>query len=553
MPTRLQTAVQQMMRYEMGGNATPLLSCASESPTTTTTTKASSSTLPLDDIIQLCLGDFGWVQFFQSSVVSLAMLFDAQQTFISVFTDLYPTWHYTDTTTTTHDDDICQLPKNSWAWDMPPDVSIVSEWSLECAGSFITGLPASSFFLGCLAGGLILATLADSSMGRKNMLLLSCLLMSLSGLLLTAISSNIWMYSALRFISGFGRASIGTSALVLSTELVGKRWRGQVGIIGFVYYMLGFLSLPAIAYLNRGSSWRSLYLWTCVPSLFYCVLVGFFVHESPRWLFLRGRKREFASTLKSIVGNHNSTDRLNYYLAITNIEENHNKVDHDHDLYSAIKTLLIEKTWAMRRLLAVMGVGFGIGMVYYGMPLGLRILRFNLYASVALNALSELPASLVTSFLIERLDRKASVLGFSVLSGVCSIVLMLMMMTKSKYSTEGLQMGVEMVSFFSVGTAFNVLLIYTLELFPTCVRNTAMSMVRQALVLGGVFSPVVVSASGSVSYGVFGVIIGLCGLLVIFLPETRGLALCDTMDEEEQKSKERAAAAAAAAASTSLV
>ena len=37
----------------------------------------------------------------------------------------------------------------------------------------------------------------------------------------------------------------------------------------------------------------------------------------------------------------------------------------------------------------------------------------------------------------------------------------------------------EMVSFFSVGTAFDVLLIYTLELL------SAMSMVRQALVLGG--------------------------------------------------------------------
>ncbi|PQQ05368.1 hypothetical protein Pyn_36562 [Prunus yedoensis var. nudiflora] len=65
------------------------------------------------------------------------------------------------------------------------------------------------------------------------MLFLTCLVMSLSTFL-TAFSSNIWIYSILRFITGFGRATIGTSALVLSTELVGRRWRGQ----GFYPYQL---------------------------------------------------------------------------------------------------------------------------------------------------------------------------------------------------------------------------------------------------------------------------------------------------------------------------
>ncbi|THF99118.1 hypothetical protein TEA_027865 [Camellia sinensis var. sinensis] len=262
----------------------------------------SSSSSTLDETIEQCLGDFGWAQFFQAALVSVAWVFDAQQTFVSVFTDAQPTWHLT---TTTGGGDtmmmICQLPRNSWAWDMPIDTSIISEWSLECAGSIMTGLPASSFFMGCLAGGFILATLADSSsLGRKNMLLLSCLLMSLAGLSTVFFSTNIWIYSALRFVSGFGRSTIGTCALVLSTELVGKRWRPQVGIIGFICFTLGFLSLPAIAYFNRGSSWRLLYLWTCVPAIFYCVLFHFLALESPRWLCLRGRKQEFLATLKTL-------------------------------------------------------------------------------------------------------------------------------------------------------------------------------------------------------------------------------------------------------------
>uniref|UniRef100_A0A5B7BBC3 Putative organic cation/carnitine transporter 3-like n=1 Tax=Davidia involucrata TaxID=16924 RepID=A0A5B7BBC3_DAVIN len=479
----------------------------------------------LDDTIERCIGDFGWAQFLQAVLVSFAWLFDAQQTFISVFSDAHPTkWHCTQLSDESCNSaaNICQLPKNSWAWDLPVHTSVISEWSLECAGSIVTGLPASSFFVGCLAGGLVLATLADSSLGRKNMLLLSCLLMALAGVL-TVVSTNIWIYSALRFLSGFGRSTIGTCALVLSTELVGKRWRGQVGIIGFLCFTLGFLSLPAIAYLNRSSSWRLLYLWTCIPTIFYCVLVHLFVRESPRWLYVRGRRDEFVATLKSI-----APESISFSESGVSIEHDE---DQDVDLYSAIR-MLLEKSWAIRRLSAVMVVGFGMGMVYYGMPLGLGSLAFNLYLSVTFNALSELPASMVTFFLIGRLNRKSSLLGFTTISGVCSVMCVVM-----REYVE-LQICLEMVSFFSACTAFNTLLIYTLELFPTCVRNSAVSMVRQAVVLGGVFSPMMVAAgreNGLVSYGVFGVTIGCCGLFVGCLPETKGGTLCDTMDEEERK------------------
>ena len=193
-------------------------------------------------------------QLFQAFFVSFAWVFDAQQTFITVFTDSTLVWHLTNFNTSSSytSSSLYSLPAESWAWDRPSKSSIISEWSLQCASSFITGLPSSSYFFGCLLGGLLLATLADSSLGRKNMLFLSCSTMSLAGLLTTA-SPNIWIYSLLRFLTGFSRATIGTSALVLSIELVGKSSRGEVGIIGFFCFTLGFLSLPAAAYLTETS------------------------------------------------------------------------------------------------------------------------------------------------------------------------------------------------------------------------------------------------------------------------------------------------------------
>ncbi|KAL0306075.1 UNVERIFIED_CONTAM: Organic cation/carnitine transporter 3 [Sesamum radiatum] len=314
----------------------------------------------LDDTIEHCIGEFGWTQILQVTLVSFAWFFDAQQTFISIFTDAEPKWSCINSnfsSSCNENSNPCQLPSESWSWDFPASTSIISEWSLECAGSIITGLPASAFFSGCLVGGFALASLADSALGRKNMLVLSSLLMSLTGVI-TAASTNVWMYAGMRFIGGFARATVGTCALVLSTELVGKKHRENVGIIGFICFTLGFLSLPVIAFSLQGSSWRLIYLWTCVPSVLYSIAVFFLVRESPRWLFIKGRKEEFAETLRSIAAPANRSNLTqSFFGRCAEWEEKKQETD----IFSALK-ILVEKGWSCRRLVAVMVVDLALAL-----------------------------------------------------------------------------------------------------------------------------------------------------------------------------------------------
>ncbi|CAA3029717.1 organic cation carnitine transporter 3-like [Olea europaea subsp. europaea] len=436
--------------------------------------------LSIDDTIERFIGNCGWIQFFQATLLSFAYFFDAQQCFIGVFTNAEPTWHCTSPGTSSCKN-ICQIPRDSWNWDMPVHTSIISEFSLECSGSIITGLLASTFFLGCLAGGLVLSTLADSSLGWKNMLILSCPLMSLSGVL-TAFSTNVWMYTSLRFISGFGRSTIATCALVLSAELIGKKWRGNVGIIGFISFPLGFLSLPGIAYLTKGSSWRLLYLWTCIPPLFYSVSLYFLVCESPRYLYIKGRKEDFAKTLRSITAPANRVSLTDsFFDRCIKWEDELQETDY----YSAMK-ILLQTSWALRRLASVKVVGFGVSMIYFGMPLGLGNLAFDLYWSVALNAFVQIPAALTIFFLVGKLNRKFSILGLAILSGICTVTCVLV-------RWKGMQIGLELISYFCGIAALDFFMIYTLELFPTCVRNSAVSMLRLAMMLGGVSCPILVA------------------------------------------------------------
>ncbi|XP_057959238.1 organic cation/carnitine transporter 3-like [Malania oleifera] len=463
------------------------------------------ATIPsLNDIIERTVDKFSLTQLLQAALVSLSLLFDGQQAFISVFTDAVGS--------TTSASFIS---------------TFISDWGLQNATSFITGLPTSSFFMGCLIGGFSLAPLADSSLGRKNLLLLSCALMCLPALLVV-FATNVWIYSALRFLSGFGRSPIGTCALVLSTEIVGKRWRGQVGILGFFCFTLGFLSLPAIAYANRLNSWKSLYFWTSLPTILYCPLLYFLALESPRWLYMQGRAGEAVATLTRIAP-VNQTD-IEMLLTGELIEEISKETI--PNFYALVRSLL-GKRWALRRLAVVMVAAFGIGMVYYGMPLGVEDLGFSTYLSTAFNALSEIPAFLLTFFFIGKWERTGSLVGFAVVSGVCSVGCV-----AASERWEWVRLGSEVVSFSAACGAYAILLIYTLELFPTSVRNSATSMVRQAQVFGAAFSPLLVAAGRGhdfVFYGVLGLVIIFCGSFVVFLPETKGTTLCDSMDEQECK------------------
>ncbi|MCI43373.1 solute carrier family 22 member, partial [Trifolium medium] len=81
------------------------------------------------------------MDFLQAVLVAVAMFFDAQQLFISIYTDNYPKWHCTNRNTNsscTPSSDICKLSRSSWSWDTPPSNTVISHWNLECASTFIT-------------------------------------------------------------------------------------------------------------------------------------------------------------------------------------------------------------------------------------------------------------------------------------------------------------------------------------------------------------------------------------------------------------------------------
>ncbi|XVF53741.1 hypothetical protein PTKIN_Ptkin05aG0123200 [Pterospermum kingtungense] len=491
--------------------------------------------LSVDEVIEEYVGSFGLSQLLHVLLASLAWIFDSQNTLVTIFTDAQPGgWrcksNYTSISSSSslcmrQSGSVCGLEPGTWEWIGGNTTSTIAEWGLICHRKFLAALPASLFFIGSILGCAFYGRLADAWLGRKKTLLVACILTSTTTFI-TSLSPNVWIYALLRFANGFARSGIGICCLVLATEAVGRKWRGQVGQYGFLFFTAGFLSLPFIAHPNR-SHWRNLYKILSLPPLLYTFLLVPLVSESPRWLVVRGKYKEALDALHKFARLNGRKLPENVHLIIPSQEKTGNdEADKNQSLWTV--------GWAAKRMIMVMVAGFGVGFVYYGIQLNVENLNFDLYLTVIINALMEIPAVFIGSLLLSFTNRRFLFSMSAVAAGVsCALCIIF---------SGWPQLIVEAIGFMASSIAFDVSYIYCVELFPTNVRNFAVSLLRQALMLGASLSPLLVVVghiSPSLSFLVFGGFSILSGILSLWLPETRNVPLYDTLKQQELEEKLR--------------
>lgn len=197
--------------------------------------------------------------------------------------------------------------------------------------------------------------------------------------------------------------------------------------------------------------------------------------------------------------------------------------------------------WAAKRMITLMIAGFGVGSVYYGVQLNVENLDFNLYFSVGLNAMMEIPAVFIGSVLLSFTNRRTLFSWSAYIAGISSIICIIFSRGRKKGDeSKGAwtQLIIEGIGFMAASTAFDVLYIYCVELFPTNVRNFAVSMLRQSLMLGASIAPLFVvlgRLSPSLSFLVFGILSIFSGTLSLWLPETKNAPLYETLEQQEEE------------------
>ncbi|KAE8712480.1 Organic cation/carnitine transporter 1 [Hibiscus syriacus] len=518
--------------------------------------------LSVDDVIDRYVGSLGLSQLLHVLLVSFAWVFDSQNTLVTIFTDAQPTaWrcksldhHHTNASVSSsccinnasgggkgRPSHVCGLAAGTWEWVGGTTTSTIAEWNLICDRKFLAAIPASLFFIGTIFGCAFFGRLADGWLGRKKTLLVACILTSTTTFM-TSFSPNIWIYALLRFTNGFSRSGAGICCLVLSTEVVGRKWRGQVGQYGFFFFTAGFLSLPFIAYPTR-AHWRYMYRIISLPPLVYTFFLVLLVSESPRWLLVRGRNKEALNVLRKLARGKELPNNIELILASSATTS----IGVEGDINESIWTT----KWAARRMITIMACALGVGFVYYGIQLNAQNLNFNFYVTVIINALMDIPAVLIGGVLLGFMNRRLLLLLSAVLAGIsCLLCIIFSTASKgkakvddgSKSTSSWPQLIIESIGFMASSIAFNVLYVYCVELFPTNVRNFAVSLLQQSLMLGASLSPLLVVVgrlSPSLSFAIFGALSIVSGALSTWLPETRNAPLYETLKQQEDEEKLR--------------
>lgn len=135
-----------------------------------------------------------------------------------------------------------------------------------------------------------------SRYGRKPASLIS-MMVEVIFIIISAVVPKLWMFLICRFLIGTSVGGVMLCYYVLVVELSGKSFRPYVIGLSEVAFVLGYFTLPIIAYFVR--EWRYLQLATSVPWL---LTLSFYwlIPESPRWLITTGRKQEAIELLTNI-------------------------------------------------------------------------------------------------------------------------------------------------------------------------------------------------------------------------------------------------------------
>ncbi|NP_001087673.1 solute carrier family 22 (organic cation transporter), member 2 L homeolog [Xenopus laevis] len=413
--------------------------------------------------------------------------------------------------------------KDGWVYNTTGS-SIVTEFNLVCGDSWKLDLIQSCVNLGFFIGGFISGYIADR-FGRKPFLMTSLLITAIFGILM-AFSPNYPLIVIFRFIQGLVSKGCWLSGYILVAEFVGLEHRRTVGILYQVAFTVGLLLLSGVAYVLP--HWRWLQMTVTIP---YFLFLAYYwcIPESPRWLITQNRKAE-AKVIIHTIAKKNGKTVPDFLESLTADEEVCEKqVPSFLDL---VRTPQIRK-----HTLILMYIWFTCAVVYQGLIMHMGSTGDNIYLDFFISALVEFPSAIIIIFTVDRVGRRWPWLVGCIITGVACLIT-----TFIPHRLSWLIVTLSCVSRMGITLSYEMVCLVNAELYPTFIRNLGIMVCSSLCDLGGVITPFIVYRLADIwqdlPLTVFAVLATVSGILVYFLPETRGRALPETIEEAENLHKQ---------------
>lgn len=226
----------------------------------------------------------------------------------------------------------------------------------------------------------------------------------------------------------------------------------------------------------------------------------------------------------------NNRPTENIVAIIEKIEEN--SLNEDKQKHGSYLDLF--KTTRLRIYTIVMAlVWFCCGHTFFGINQYIGRLQGNFYFNVMLSGIFLLPGVVLNILSCLYLQRKVGVIASFLIAAISLTVFIFI--PSNAYTTSLVfavfgQMGAYM--------AFIQIYLYTSEVFPTVVRNSAMGFASMSARVGGFAAPFVVNVGVEwASITVFSTVALIAGFLCFLLPNTKDTVLLNTIQQTEQSER----------------
>ncbi|KAL5004747.1 hypothetical protein ScPMuIL_018203, partial [Solemya velum] len=446
-------------------------------------------------------------------------------------------------------------------YSVPEDRTIVTEFDLVCDRGSMKDLTQTLLMLGLGVGALLFTPMSDK-FGRKP-LNVSVHIVSFILSIGISFSPNYIVYAILRFLIGTTLSGFGLTASILSLELFPRQNRGRFYSCGLFFWTTGCLLVVPISYLCKNISWRYLQLALTLVST-YSLIKYWLIDESLRWLIANGKICQAKQIIERAARLNKTTPQKALAILDKITAENTLSVTANGTTICQISTTQVpeknevgngtivheEKTAPMRTSISISDAAknkhvikvtliswfmwMTNSLTYYGVFLMSTQLDGNRFLNYTLSSIIEYPAFFLQINLINRIGRQKTSILFHSIAGVSLITAAILLATSDTTETIFASTALSLVGKFGITGSFSTIYLYTPELYPTNLRNAGIGVSSTAGRVGGMIAPFagflyekVIWAPGTV----FGLMCLTVSFLTLFLPETHGRELPQTLVE----------------------
>jgi len=408
--------------------------------------------------------------------------------------------------------------------------SIITDWDLVCERRYLAKLTQTIYMIGSFTS-FFTGWLGDKY-GRKR-----CISYYLVLLVIAYLSSEIlqfkyfdWgnyckfiIYCTSQFFVGMLSNSIYSTCFVLLMECVSVKYHTIVSIVNLFFFVLGEIFVLVIAYYGR--DWNLFNWTTALFGVFIFVIFHLKVPESPKWLALKSKQIQ-----KEAIGDEGKP------LTDLNEKSLHAKADQSDENSNFGKEVKEEKEvfhyifhsvshFAQTVLLAYLFITSSL--LYYGISLGVTsVEKVNPYLMYLFSSIAEIIGYLLC-LINDKIGRKWSIFLFLSTAGVFCLAVGVLPYSFELIGNET-TISVLTIILVSIGkcmcsAAFNIVWIYSSELYPTSVRSSIILLLNSLSRIGGLlapFSSLTAAIWKPLPYFTFSAIAFLASFFVLLLPET---------------------------------